>query len=137
VLNLDGPDFMYKFESFEEYEVTLDKDNRAYSDKLGSGTWTMVYDEGFIIEFPSHDLNLFNYFMYAVGDWPGKYLSVCDKTMKGWSRSVNSHSSKEWNCWFGFKDYVPTEGSKEVAETHTNDFRWVQPIEYLQVDSKF
>jgi hypothetical protein len=129
VLSLPGPDFMYTFENYEDHLVTLSEPNRASSPTLGHGTWTMVYDEGLIVNFPTQ--SFFNYLMYVVDEYPGNYMSVCDKTMKGWVRGPDPHDHANWGCWFGFKQYVEAEGSKEAKKTCTNDFRWVQPVEFV------
>lgn len=117
---------MYTFNSKKTVKVELSEPNHAFSEELGSGTWTMVYDEGFLLEFPH--TSLFNYFMYTDdADSHGHHLSVCDKTMKGWYRGPDGHDHSNWGCWFGYKDYVPTEGSKEVKKTEAPGFAWVQP----------
>ena len=74
----------------------------------------------------------FNYFFYC-DDGPRNHISVCDKTMKGWYSNPDPQDHSGWGCWFGYKDYVPLEGPKEVKPTEAPGFKWVQPTtEFVQ-----
>jgi hypothetical protein len=79
---------MYTFDDYVEHVVELSEPDTAYSDTLGYGSWTMVYDEGIMVDFPDRQISLINYLMYTEGEVKGAYNSVCDKTMRGWYRGI-------------------------------------------------
>ena len=134
VQHLPNVDFMFQIEKPEYISVRLSEPNLASSPQLGSGTWTMIYDEGFIINFGTK--TFFNYFYYCDDKAPRKHISVCDKTMKGWYSNPDPQDHSNWGCWFGYKDYVPTEGPKEDKPTEAPGFKWVQPTtEFLETGS--
>jgi hypothetical protein len=68
------------------------------SEEYGDGTWTMIYDEGYIVEFPTATFN--NYFMYMSDpDKKDEYLSICDRTLVGWYRGNDPHDHENWGCF--------------------------------------
>ena len=125
VAELENPNHEFKYDSEEQVEIELFEPNIAKSDTYGDGTWTMIYDEGFVITF--EDRSFFTYFMYTVGEKTNEWLSVCDKTMQGWSQPTDPKDHENWGCFYGYKDYVPTDGPQEIAQTETTDIRWVEP----------
>ena len=70
------------------------------------GNWTMVYDEGFSVEFSSFSFFAFSKYIVTHGINPQDtddeqstgYLSQCGETFKGWYKMNN-----KWGCFFGMK----------------------------------
>ena len=89
------PDSNFKVK--ETIEVRLDKYNKIYDPSRSSskrvGTWTMMYDEGMIIEHKR--LSMFVFFRYSL--WQGSAMSDCSKTLIGWCRDKR----KRIACCFG------------------------------------
>jgi cathepsin C len=89
--------------------VTLTQPNIATAvDQRGvssTGTWTMVYDEGFEV-----NIGGFSYFAFMkykprkktqlTSDEVSDYISYCDKTMVGWYHDT---SGSRWGCFRGAK----------------------------------
>lgn len=70
----------FYFPNSYDHTVTLQEPNIAISSSLGRGSWTMIYDEGFMLDF--NDISFFTYSLYVKNSF-GKYDSVCDKTTIG------------------------------------------------------
>ena len=121
VLNIK-PSKVFSFEKPLEEEVTLSEPNTATSSTYGKGTWTMVYDEGFLVSFAG--IEFFTYSLYVK---KGKnYASVCDRTTLGWYKQTDS----KWGCFFAEK--------KEKTESYSVQpeltVKWVEPsyMSFLQ-----
>lgn len=98
--------------SIEKFQILikLEKPNMIFSlnDNKQIGTWTMIYDEGFELNFSDNvffafskysQLNNFKATNSDTEDTPG-YKSLCDKTFLGWYRNKNN---KNWGCYWGEK----------------------------------
>lgn len=98
----------YKFKNESLWKVKLSADNSAELKKSDGtrlqGYWTMVYDEGFAVNFPG--LDFFNFFMYLSGTRVSAWLkqsdsrSICGRTMVGW---YNDLAKKKIGCFYGLK----------------------------------
>ena len=88
-----------------EYQLTLTSDNKAEiifnNVNKNFGNWTMIYDEGFNIDFDNLSLFAFSKFV-KVGMETGKniYKSQCSSTCVGWMRSPNEEL---WGCYKAIK----------------------------------
>lgn len=122
---IDDVNYSYTYTNLDTIEVVLSEPNTATSPELGTGTWTMIYDEGFEIYF--EDRTFFTYFLYITSDAENKWNSVCDKTFQGWYRPSNPKNHENWGCFHGYRDYVLAEGPKDISETETTGIKWVEP----------
>jgi cathepsin C len=86
--------------------MNLAEPNIANSDG-DSGTWTMIYDEGF--EVKTTGKTFFAFMRYApkantnwhFQDQAADYISDCEHTMTGW---YHTNDMKNWGCWRGRKE---------------------------------
>eukprot|EP00359_Climacostomum_virens_P003150 CAMPEP_0204917340 /NCGR_PEP_ID=MMETSP1397-20131031/14927_1 /ASSEMBLY_ACC=CAM_ASM_000891 /TAXON_ID=49980 /ORGANISM="Climacostomum Climacostomum virens, Strain Stock W-24" /LENGTH=525 /DNA_ID=CAMNT_0052090137 /DNA_START=604 /DNA_END=2179 /DNA_ORIENTATION=+ len=115
-----APETKLHFDREDQVEVSFSEPNIAKSSRYGEGTWTMVYDEGILVEFPS--ATFFTYFMYVTPGSTSEYESHCDKTVIGWVRGRSPRIHSDWGCFFG-------EKKTKLASTASSltDFQWVQP----------
>lgn len=81
-----------KFTPLRDYQVVLSLPNIATDRDGNTGTWTMVYDEGF--EVVIADRKFFAFSHYGGGK------SQCDQTMPGWYHGIDG---KHWGCYQGAK----------------------------------
>merc|ERR1711988_219595 len=84
----------------DQVHVTLASPNIA-SAKIGgkhvSGTWTMMYDEGFEVQLGEQ-----KYFAFSKYSGSDKHsVSHCDQTFPGWYHA--DPESKTWGCYHGIK----------------------------------
>lgn len=91
--------YKFEFSNFSKDLITFSLPNKAYSESLGEGTWTLVYDEGFILSFDEKVFNTF-FFYYKNGD---DYKSVCTRTTKGWYRGPDPKDHENWGCFYAEK----------------------------------
>lgn len=100
-------DVNFSFDSFTDIEVHLGSDYKIYERdmKTVAGTWTPVYDEGFIVYYHN---SVFTAFMkyFKTGTDGKAYGSNCDKTMIGWSVKDKNFPDQNWSCFFGFKSKI-------------------------------
>ena len=80
-----------------EYRFKLSRDHRVYKNDQICGTYTLVYDEGFIIK--CSEIEIFVYFRYYWEPKSAAFKSDCNQTMKGWIRTGGNMN----NCIYGIK----------------------------------
>lgn len=117
------------YESWEFTEenvetVTLSTPNIAESDAWDSGEWTMIANEGFLVQFPN--ITFFAYSKYSI-DTKNQQYSECDQTMLGWYRPRDGQIHSNWGCFYGLKDT-----KEDKIPFHTGSVRWVSPTSFLQ-----
>jgi cathepsin C len=111
------------YEYKHNYRVNLKTNNQAELSMEGTsliGQWTMVYDEGFSIQFD--DLKFFAFSKYTIEDGPTKkiYKSQCYSTLVGW------YSNKEkWGCYQAFK--LGVDPNKVTKLNSKNGLNIVEP----------
>jgi len=102
----------YKFDTSTTIEAKLGADFKAYQNGAVVGTWTAVYDEGFILNI--NNIVITAYMKYYKTS-NGVFKSDCDKTMKGWYLPNKDEKDKNWSCMYGIK-----KGSVTGNPTKTN-----------------
>lgn len=122
-----APGTRLHFDRDTEEDVTFSEPNIAKSTRYGEGTWTMVYDEGLLVEFSS--ATFFTYFMYVTPGTDSQYESHCDKTMIGWVSGSNPKNHVNWSCFFAEKKTKLDSNASSLAS-----YQWVQPktISFLE-----
>jgi len=82
-------------------KITLSDPNMASSEDGRSGTWTMIYDEGFEVDIGDLSFFAFSKFDFVPGD-DGQRANVshCDQTQIGWYHDT---TRSRWGCYFGRK----------------------------------
>lgn len=114
---------------FEEYyQLTLFETNAAKIEiggKVMNGKWTMIYDEGFNIEFG--ELNFFAFSKYS----PAKstedghnYHSYCYSTCVGW---YHNKDKTQWGCYQATKEgvnpdeitYLDTKNNLNIVDPYS------------------
>ena len=104
----------YSYDTYRDIVVTLNGDYKVYEENIEIGTWTPVYNEGFIANFKNAELFAFmKYFKNPNGTG---FLSNCDKTMIGWYVSDVSNKMKNWSCFFGFKTKIKKSFSRALVQ---------------------
>lgn len=117
------------FDLDQEYHLTLSNSNEAVIE-IGrnslKGKWTMVYDEGFNIEFG--ELNFFAFSKYAPSkNSNGKenYVSYCNATCVGW---YHNKDKTQWGCYKAMKKgfspdditYSDTKNNMNIVDPNSN-----------------
>jgi len=138
--------YAYKLQVERSFEIQLSQPNVAtlvgYSGHVGAtGTWTMVYDEGFEVQINGQ--TFFAFFGYE----PKKasllkstkttdYISHCAHTMVGWYHSANN---ARWGCYRAQKrgedPWHPPQFNHEGKQQLEAD-AVVAPVGMLEVDSE-
>jgi len=79
----------------ESLRLSLSAPNMAAQASGPTGTFTMIYDEAFEVQFPDQ-----TFFAFSAFDLPpdGKNVSRCGDTLLGWYRN-----NKNWGCYIGKK----------------------------------
>lgn len=88
-----------------------------------TGTWTMIYDEGFNVDFP--EFTFFAFSKYTIEDeFNGRkvYKSQCYSTCVGW---YSNKDKTKWGCYQAFKGGV--EPNKVTYINSKNNVNIVQP----------
>lgn len=100
---LERPNMIYGLNTNSNIENNINPSNNHQI-----GKWTMVYDEGFELQFGDNVFFAFNKYKQIsqfipsntdTEDTPG-YKSDCDRTFVGWFRNSNN---KNWGCFWGEK----------------------------------
>lgn len=90
------------FEKEEKHSIRLGDDYQAYSNNSKKGTWTPVYDQGFILNYSN--MELFANMQYIQDLYSeGGYKSNCDATMIGWVIRDVKNKEKAWSCFYAIK----------------------------------
>jgi cathepsin C len=98
------------FESSSNLEMHLGEDyqvSKVGEDTASVGKWTMVYDEGFEIQFKSTKYFAFSKYQPDGGSHATSY---CDKTLIGW---YNNHQTNDRGCYYAEKSET-VEASKSL-----------------------
>lgn len=91
--------------------VNLDMPNRASTATDPSGTFTMIYDEGFEVAVDGKNFFAFSRFDL---DSMGNNVTNCGETLTGW---YHDQEGGEYGCYYGIKKTAPSTLAK-----HKNDF---------------
>jgi cathepsin C len=86
-----------------------------------TGTWTMIYDEGFEVNIRDHKYFAFAYFR----DGPRcddssscmTRRSVCHVTFPGWYHNAKNPDGKSWGCYYGAKTIKGEETEHTEPDT--------------------
>jgi len=81
-------------------KVSLKNPNTASSDDGSTGTWTMIYDEGFEVAVGDHVYFAFSKFEMVNGAHGMTNISHCDQTEVGW---YHNKARDQWGCYVGRK----------------------------------
>jgi hypothetical protein len=112
--------FLESLGPLSKRKMTLNNPNTVSSEDGATGTWTMIYDEGF--EVASEEFVYFAFSKFSFSDLEMKQnVSHCDETQIGWYHDV---SRSKWGCYVG-KKVNALAGSLQAAPVHT-------PISALQ-----
>ena len=88
--------------------VTLEEPNVAKDEKGNTGTWTMLYDEGFEVVIDNKKFFAFFQYQpktdYANPDEVDDFNSYCDQTFSGWYHNADG---QKWGCYIGTKGVFP------------------------------
>ena len=113
------------FKVDREYKVTLSSPNVAIDADGNTGTWTMIYDEGFEVQI--NKKKYFAFFVYEprvehpTPDENSDFLSICDETFSGW---YHNDDETDWGCYVG-KLVKPSDkttvGTAHITSDHVVD----------------
>ncbi|OMJ73006.1 hypothetical protein SteCoe_28410 [Stentor coeruleus] len=122
-------DQQFQFEKEFITSVVFEEPNYAYSLEYGAGTWTLIYDEGFILEFPDKSFTT-NFFYYKQGT---SYKSNCGRTTIGWYRGGDSKDLSNWGCF-----YAEKKTEEELVDSNMPEINWISPeyMSFLQIPDK-
>ena len=111
----------YSFNQYWDIKIKLGSDYKVYEESKVVGTWTPVYDEGFILKYKE---SVFTAFMKYYKEYSAStdYISNCSKTMIGWYIPNDKLNNKNWSCFFGFKDYVKKNFLKNGQQLIDDNF---------------
>ena len=130
-------DINYSFDSHRDIQMRLGSDYKVYdkNSKIPVGSWTPVYDEGFILYYKEQVFTAFmKYFLkektHMKKPSNNLYSSNCKKTMIGWYIANKASNNKDWSCFFGFKSQIENEFINEKnflkPNKRFNHFDYVQ-----------
>merc|ERR1711871_147585 len=92
------------YKTVKKIKVLLEHPNIASTvlhGKKQTGTWTMIYDEGFEVELGGAKFFAFHKFSKGDGE---KEFSHCGETFPGWIHPAKNPDAKKWGCYHGIKD---------------------------------
>jgi len=121
-----------------QLQVKLESPNKASAVMDGkpvTGTWTMIYDEGFEVQIGERKFFAFSKFSSDsakqakkaqhdkfgfVKENPNEIeYSYCDKTYPGWYHHVTNMDAPKWGCYYGVKNTkVPVQKYRKFGD-HT------------------
>ena len=130
-------DVNYSFDNYRDIKMKLGSDYKVYdiNSEKPVGSWTPVYDEGFILYYKSQVFTAFmKYFLkektHSKKPADKLYSSNCKKTMIGWYIANKEKNNKNWSCFFGFKSQIENEFINEKTflkpNKRFNHFDYVQ-----------
>lgn len=109
-------DINYSFEEYHDVKMRLGSDYKVYdiNSEKSVGSWTPVYDEGFILYYKNQVFTAFMKYYLKEKTHSKKpadklYSSNCKKTMIGWYIANKEKNNKNWSCFFGFKTQIESE----------------------------
>jgi len=82
-----------------------------------TGTWTMIYDEGFEVNINNHKYFAFSYFKQGSTEHHKK--SVCHITFPGWYHNAKNPDGKSWGCYYATKETQGTETEHLIQTSET------------------
>lgn len=114
------------FEFTKIYTLELKSTNEAYINIDGEtlqGTWTMVYDEGFNIQFKNFSFFAFSKYIIEESSGNKNFKSQCYSTCVGWYHTINQIDNK-WGCYKAVKNvpepnkitYLNTKNTLNIVE---------------------
>merc|ERR1712010_50799 len=108
------------FKTVDQVKVLLKEPNIAVlqgSNKV-TGTWTMIYDEGFEVTLGDHKYFAYSYFKKGQHCEDSTSCdaarSVCHKTHPGWFHNTQNPDSASWGCYHAQK----VEPKSELEHDH-------------------
>lgn len=131
-------DINYSFSDYHDIKLKLGSDYKVYdvnSSEKAVGSWTPVYDEGFILYYKNQVFTAFmKYFLkektHSKKPSDKLYSSNCQKTMIGWYIANKDNNKKNWSCFFGFKSQIENEFINEKTflkpNNRFNHFDYIQ-----------
>ena len=123
-------DTVFQFEEFESDVFSFNLPNGVVSERFGEGNWTMVYDEGIIVNFKGKVFNSFFFYYRAAQE----YRSVCSKMTKGWYRGAEPRDYRGWGCFYAEKSGGNAEMKRQGTFLQVQDKKWVRiPIQSVMV----
>jgi cathepsin C len=122
-----------------EMLIELNENGSAHKGEL-VGQWTMVYNEGFDINFSNKEDSYFIFSRYDENKHQGdnhikdRWLSYCNETLVGWY-----HTAKGWGCFYGAKEGaqigVPTNGEVKDKQFVTEKNKVVNSYSFLGAEA--
>jgi cathepsin C len=91
--------FLEKMGPLSKHRMTLQDPNIVVSEDGSSGTWTMIYDEGFEVAMGNTVFFAFSKFSFTDADRQHN-ISHCDQTQIGWYHDT---LRSRWGCYVGKK----------------------------------
>jgi len=104
-------------------KMTLNQPSTVAAEDGSSGTWTMIYDEGFEVAVGSEVFFAFSKFSFTDADRKNN-VSHCGETQIGWYRDT---LRSRWGCYVGKKvgvvsaDVVAPPAAEPVAKAKVSD----------------
>lgn len=128
----------YNLEVVKTLKLQLNEPNLVQAEGGESGTWTMVYDEGFEVTVLGKKFFAFNKYVPKTPESLKKddvedYISICNETLVGWFHNVDG---SHWGCYHGKR-----VGGQNVAidtsqtQKDRNNIKVVAPPRFQQTQS--
>merc|ERR1719265_373701 len=115
--NQPSLDFVLNQGSTTKQRISLQNPDTATKDDGSSGTFTMIYDEGFEVAFQDTTFFAFSMFHF-VGEGSNKHnVSKCHETQVGW---YHDSTRSNWGCYFGKKVGTKDSGDQESPRRKRN-----------------
>lgn len=102
-------------------KISLKNPNTASTDDGSTGTWTMIYDEGFEVQVGDHTYFAFSKFEMVNSPHGRTNVSHCDQTEVGW---YHNKARDQWGCYVGRKIEAHAE-SKPMISPPTALISWL------------
>jgi cathepsin C len=115
--NQPALDFVLNQGQTTKRRITLQNPDTASTDDGSSGTFTMIYDEGFEVALGDTTFFAFSKFVF-VGEGSNKHnVSKCHETQVGW---YHDSTRSNWGCYFGKKVGTKDSGEQEAPRRKKN-----------------